>query len=186
MASRRARQVADRSTPIRPGVESLRAPSALPQGHSVSSEPSPTKSGPVGAEAGDHRTPSDQAPITLWLRRADQFFLGFLVIALLGLLVIFRWRLSAGGQAEIEIINQQPREFFYSIDINQASWVEWAQLDGIGEKLARRIVGDRTQNGPFKSIDDVARVRGLGIKLIDKLRPFLKHDTASEEVRELR
>jgi competence protein ComEA len=87
---------------------------------------------------------------------------------------VFRWKLSGGGQTEIEIVSQQPREYFYAIDINRASWVEWAQLDGIGEKLARRIVQDREERGAFRVIDDVSRVRGVGIKLIDKLRPFLK------------
>ena len=111
---------------------------------------------------------------TLWLRRADQFLMGLLLIALLGLLVALRWKLSGGGRAEIEIASQQPREYFYAIDVNRASWVEWAQLDGIGEKLARRVVQEREQRGPFRSIDDVCRVRGLGPKLIEKLRPFLK------------
>jgi len=139
--------------------------------------------------ADDHRVARatspemDPEPATLWLRRADQLFLGFLVFSLLALLIAFRWRLAAGGRAEIEITNQRPREFFYAIEINQASWVEWAQLDGIGEKLARRIVEDRIQRGPFKSIDDVARVRGLGMKLIEKLRPFLKCDNEIKELR---
>lgn len=112
--------------------------------------------------------------VTLWLRRADQMLLGTLLIALLVLLVAFRWKLSGGGLTEIEITSQQPREFFYSIDINNASWVEWAQLDGIGEKLARRIVKDREERGPFDSIDEIRRVHGFGPKLVEKLRPFLK------------
>ena len=116
----------------------------------------------------------DSEPITLWLRRADQLLLGFLLIALLVLLVAFRWKLSGGGRTAIEITSQQPREYFYSIEINRASWVEWAQLDGIGEKLARRIVNDREERGPFDSIDDIRRVRGFGPKLIEKLRPFLR------------
>lgn len=132
--------------------------------------------------------------ITLWLRRADQLLLGFLLISLLALLIAMRWKLSGTGGTEIEIVGQQPREYFYSIDINRASWVEWAQLDGIGEKLARRIVGEREGGGPFRSIDDVGRVRGLGPKLIEKLRPFLKciddethvPDNKSEGFKELR
>lgn len=112
--------------------------------------------------------------MALWLRRTDQLLLGFLLIALLTLLVAFRWKLSGGGRGEIEIVSQQPREFFYSLDVNNASWVEWAQLDGIGEKLAKRIIEDREKHGPFESIDDIRRVRGLGPKLIEKLRPFLK------------
>ena len=143
----------------------------------------------LGSAADEDRAASTTLPkmdperATLWLRRADQLFLGFLVFSLLALLIAFRWRLAAGGRAEIEITNQRPREFFYAIEINQASWVEWAQLDGIGEKLARRIVDDRAQRGPFKSIEDVARVRGLGMKLIEKLRPFLRYDDPVKELR---
>lgn len=117
---------------------------------------------------------SDREQITLWLRRADQWLLGFLLIALLVLLAAFRWKLSGGGRTEIEIVSQQPREYFYTLDVNKASWVEWAQLDGIGEKLAKRIAKDREDRGPFESVDEVRRVRGLGPKLIEKLRPFLK------------
>ena len=120
-------------------------------------------------------------PGTLWLRRADQLFSGVLLISLLVLLIAHRWKLSESGKAEIEITNQQPREYFYSIDINRASWVEWAQLDGIGEKLARRIVDDRNQKGPFRSVEDLNRVRGLGMKLIEKLRPFLKYNEADHQ-----
>lgn len=110
----------------------------------------------------------------LWLRRADQILLTTLLAALLLLLIAFRLKLSGWGQTEIEIINQQPREFVYRLDINTASWVEWAQLDGIGEKLARRIVQDRIDHGPFRSIADVGRVRGVGPKLIEKISMHLK------------
>lgn len=109
----------------------------------------------------------------LWLRRTDQLLLGFLLIALLTLLMAFRWKLSGGWRTPIEIASQQPREYFYAIDVNNASWVQWAQLDGIGEKLARRIVKDRDDHGAFRSIDDLRRVKGIGPKLIEKLRPFL-------------
>lgn len=135
-----------------------------------------------------HSSPSlnnDKRPherTTLWLRRADQLLLGFLLISLTILLFAMRWKLSGGFRNEIEIINQQPREFYYSIDINKASWVEWAQLDGIGEKLARRIVENRDQNGPFGSIEDLRRVHGVGPKLLEKLKPFLKCSTAQATV----
>ena len=152
-----------------------------------SQEPTPTSGGPQSpvvtpndsppiSQSTSRPTDSDSDPSTFWLRRADQLFLGVLLISLLVLLIAHRWKLSESGKAEIEITNQQPREYFYSIDINKASWVEWAQLDGIGEKLARRIVQDRNEKGPFRSIEDLNRVRGLGLKLIEKLRPFLKYN----------
>lgn len=156
----------------------LDAPQNPPQdiegAHTVAAQSITSSSNPI------NRNVSGTA---LWLRRADQLLLGGLLIALLALLAIARWKLSGGGRTEIEVISQQPREYFYAIEINRASWVEWAQLDGIGEKLARRIVQDREDNGPFKSVSEISRVRGLGPKLIEKLLPFLRClDSASEPV----
>ena len=131
---------------------------------------------PVSMQAVDPtiRNRVDISETTFWLRRSDQLVLGILLMTLVTLLLIQRWRLSGGGLEEIEITSQQPREYLYSLDVNSASWVEWAQLDGIGEKLARRIVQNREQGGSFRSIEEVSRVRGIGPKLMDKIRPFLK------------
>jgi competence protein ComEA len=74
----------------------------------------------------------------------------------------------------VEVKSQKPREYHYSLDINTASWVEWAQLEGIGEKLAKRIVADRNERGPFRNPADVGRVRGIGPKTIERIKPFLR------------
>lgn len=67
-----------------------------------------------------------------------------------------------------------PTNYVFTIDVNSATWVEWAQLPGIGETLARRIVADREEHGPFRSIDDVVRVRGIGQKTLARFRPHLR------------
>ena len=113
----------------------------------------------------------------LWLRRGDQVIVGLLVAMLLVLLGIHWLRLSRWGSAPVELSSLQPREYYYSLDINTASWVEWSQLDGIGEKLARRIVADRDERGLFRNPDDVNRVRGIGPKLMERIRPFLRGGT---------
>lgn len=41
-----------------------------------------------------------------------------------------------------------------------------ASLSGIGIKKAEAIVADRTKNGPFKSVDDLKRVSGIGEKTV--------------------
>lgn len=41
-----------------------------------------------------------------------------------------------------------------------------ASLAGVGLKKAEAIVADRTKNGPFKSVDDLKRVSGIGEKTI--------------------
>lgn len=124
--------------------------------------------------------PNSDRDVALWLRRSDQAVVWFLSATLLLLLGIHWVRLSCWGISPVELSSQQPREYYYSLDINTASWVEWAQLDGIGEKLARRIVADRDEHGLFRDPADISRVKGIGPALMEKIRPFLRGGTASE------
>lgn len=110
----------------------------------------------------------------LWLRRGDQLFCSLLVIALLVLLGVHWVRLSKWGTVPVELTSTEPRRYYYLLDINEASWVEWTQIDGISEKLAKAIVSDREENGPFLNPDDVGRVKGIGPKVLEKMKPFLR------------
>lgn len=58
------------------------------------------------------------------------------------------------------------------IDLNTASAAELEALPRIGPALARRITEDRETRGPFRSIEDLRRVRGIGPRTIEGLRPF--------------
>ncbi|MFO0874781.1 MAG: ComEA family DNA-binding protein [Phycisphaerales bacterium] len=55
------------------------------------------------------------------------------------------------------------------VDINGADAMELASLPGIGPTLAERIVRDRERHGPFATLDDLDRVRGVGPALIERL-----------------
>ena len=55
------------------------------------------------------------------------------------------------------------------VDINRASEDELRALPGIGAVLASRIVEARERDGPFASLDDLRRVRGLGRAKLEKL-----------------
>jgi competence protein ComEA len=46
-------------------------------------------------------------------------------------------------------------------------------MPGVGEVLAKRIVTDRETNGPFQDHSDLRRVRGIGPKTLDGMRPYL-------------
>src|SRR5438067_10409725 len=57
-----------------------------------------------------------------------------------------------------------------AVNVNTATQAELESLNGIGPVKAKAIIDDRTKNGPFKSIDDLDRVKGIGKATIDKLR----------------
>src|SRR5262249_41112730 len=108
-----------------------------------------------------------------WLRRGDQLFVGTLLAAGLVLLQIHWLQLSRGGQRAVEVERLPAGQYQYTVDVNSATWVEWAQFEGIGETLAKRIVADRQSRGPFASIDDVRRVKGIGPKKFAEMQPYL-------------
>jgi competence protein ComEA len=56
------------------------------------------------------------------------------------------------------------------VDLETASAAEIERLPGIGPALARRIVEDREQLGPFGSMSALQRVRGIGPALARRLR----------------
>lgn len=107
------------------------------------------------------------------LRRSDQLVIGVLSIAACLLIAVHWLRLSGWGMQPVEIERLPSRRYDFRIDVNRATWVEWIQLEGIGEALAHRIITDREQNGPFESIDDLQRVKGVGPKTVERIRPWL-------------
>ena len=60
-----------------------------------------------------------------------------------------------------------------SININTANAERLALLSGIGPAKAAAIVAYREQHGPFESIDDLAKVSGIGAATVDKNRHLL-------------
>jgi comEA protein len=59
------------------------------------------------------------------------------------------------------------------VNINTASASEFESLPGIGAKMAARIVEYRQKNGPFKKVEELMNVRGLGEKNFLKLKAQL-------------
>jgi competence protein ComEA len=108
------------------------------------------------------------------LRRADQAAVAALVAVALASMA--GWWISQGGWQGrlIEIDRADPLEARFEVDINAADWPELIQLPGIGSTLAHRIVDSRRTLGPFADIDDLRRVRGIGPKTLEQIRPFLK------------
>ena len=59
------------------------------------------------------------------------------------------------------------------ISLNQAGAAALMSLPGIGPALADRIIAFRDQNGYFESVDDLARVQGIGPNQVERLRPLV-------------
>ena len=59
------------------------------------------------------------------------------------------------------------------VNINTAGVEELVRLPGIGPALAKRIVDYRQTHGPFTKVDDLQSVKGIGPKLLAKIRDRL-------------
>jgi len=62
---------------------------------------------------------------------------------------------------------------FAVVNVNTATRDELVALNGIGPAKAQAILDYRAKNGPFKSADEVRKVKGIGEKLFAQIRPEL-------------
>ena len=60
------------------------------------------------------------------------------------------------------------------VDINTAGINELSTLPGIGPATAARIIEDRQKHGPYRRVDDLLRVKGIGPKKLARLRPHVR------------
>jgi comEA protein len=83
--------------------------------------------------------------------------------------------LSVQGLAQGAATSSDPQAVKPSpiINLNTATVTELEALPGIGAKVAARIVEYRTNKGPFRKIEDLMNVQGIGEKSFLKLRPQL-------------
>jgi competence ComEA-like helix-hairpin-helix protein len=98
------------------------------------------------------RDPALRVPLSLWL-------------------LVF---LSAAANAEKKKPPLKP------VNINTATSEELQQVPGIGPATAQKILQMRKSYGPFKSVDDLLAIRGLGQKRLDKMRKYLTVGKTSE------
>jgi competence protein ComEA len=57
-----------------------------------------------------------------------------------------------------------------AVNVNTASKDELVSVKGIGEKRAQAIIDYRTKNGPFKTVDDLEKVPGIGPGIMKQIK----------------
>jgi competence ComEA-like helix-hairpin-helix protein len=115
-----------------------------------------------------------------WLTPADQrTILGLVAVGWIALAAWLAWSgwrkleergLRHGESRTAAEHRDGPR---FQVEVNSAPWQEWTLLPGIGETTAKRIVEHRERVGGFARLDDLRRVRGIGPKTLERLRPYL-------------
>jgi competence protein ComEA len=59
------------------------------------------------------------------------------------------------------------------VNINTANQAELESLPRIGPKVAQRIIDYRAQNGNFKKIEDLMKVKGIGEKIFAQIKDLI-------------
>lgn len=59
------------------------------------------------------------------------------------------------------------------IDVNRVTVKQLCYIPGVGETTAQKIVSYREENGPYKSMDDLLNIDGIGPKKLAELSIYL-------------
>ncbi len=86
------------------------------------------------------------------------------------------------GAAVLAAMLLAPNAIAGPVNVNSADAKTLAkELQGVGMAKAEAIVSYRQKNGPYKTADDLAKVKGLGKKLIEQNRANLKFEAEKAE-----
>ncbi len=82
-------------------------------------------------------------------------------------------------------VSQMDKRLVFGLPIllNSAPEAALMTVPGIGPSRAEAIIEDRIANGPFASVDDLVRVRGIGLHTLGQIRPFLAVESADPVAR---
>ena len=100
------------------------------------------------------------------ITKTEWILLGLTGVFLCGLLALFfhdRAQLREAGIATETVVPQEEiLPDLSPLDLNTATVEELAQLPGIGEELARRMIEYREVSGPFETTEQLMEVSGIG------------------------
>lgn len=84
----------------------------------------------------------------------------------------------------VGVVSGAAEEKPQKLDLNKATAEELAQLPGVGEVIAARIIRHREKSGPFRSVDELLVIRGISEKKLDALRPLVTVEEENKDKKE--
>jgi len=113
------------------------------------------------------------------MKKPQWILIGITAAFIFVLVGVFVGRNTAGAYIPVSDVketvtaqNQSDRDS--QIDINTASSEQLQLIPGIGATIAQRIIDYRTENGGFKSIEEIMNVNGIGEKKFEQMKPYIK------------
>lgn len=67
------------------------------------------------------------------------------------------------------------------VNVNTAPVEVLARLPGISRDVAQAIVECRQATGPFDSVEELSRIKGLGGALLERIKPYIKTSDLQEQ-----
>lgn len=118
-------------------------------------------------------TPRDPTPEPFIAPAAQTLIAGAVAVCLAAAAT---WLTLAGGFSGRLVDHDAPPSATtrFTVNVNQASAVELAQLPGLGPAMAQRIIDHRKAHGDFPSLDALLDVPGVGEATLAAIRPYLR------------
>ncbi len=109
---------------------------------------------------------------------ATERLLALLVLS--GLIAILSWYGCRGqGHQVVDVDDVSSHVVPYRVQFSTATWQDLAQIPGIGEVLARRIVDARNRGCQLETLDDLRAVHGIGPQKLIELGNYIEFSPTS-------
>jgi competence ComEA-like helix-hairpin-helix protein len=148
-------------------------PATLPGGRIVVRSRIPVPRAPMPpVDPAPQPEPTRLVNVALLRYRDQRVVIGLLVAAFLAMAGL-RLADYAAGRTVVDFEDLPERPVVLRVDLNRAGEVDLAELPVIGPAVAKKIVEYRRAHGPFRKLDHLDRVPGIGPHTLEAIRPHV-------------